>query len=327
VRAGLRVAILDREQFPRTKLCAGWITPEAVADLELDRAEYPHRFVSFDHLVMHVFGLRFRLRTVQHSIRRFEFDDYLLTRSGAEVVCHNVREIAVEDGDYVVDGLFRAPYLVGAGGTRCPVYRTLFRETNPRVKGLQTTTYEHELAYDWQDPDCHLWFFRRGLPGYSWYVPKADGYLNCGVGGVAEALKAGGQDIKRHWHHHVDMLEENRQVTDAPFSPTGYSYFLRDHLGSVRHHNAFIVGDAVGLATRDLGEGIGPAVASGRRAARSIITGSEYSLDSLDFFSLPAMVGRDRKLATWIEKGLRRRFGLPPAISGNGTAEVSEAVA
>ena len=34
VQAGRKVAVLDREEFPRTKLCAGWVTPEAVADLE-----------------------------------------------------------------------------------------------------------------------------------------------------------------------------------------------------------------------------------------------------------------------------------------------------
>ena len=37
--AGLDVLVLDRATFPRTKLCAGWVTPEALQDLELDLAE------------------------------------------------------------------------------------------------------------------------------------------------------------------------------------------------------------------------------------------------------------------------------------------------
>lgn len=313
VRGGLSVAILDREQFPRTKLCAGWITPEVVADLELDPDNYPHRFNTFDHLVMHVRGLRFRLKTVQHSIRRYELDDFLLRRSGADVHRHNVRDISVEGDGYVVDEQFRACHLVGAGGTRCPVYRSLFREASPRAKDLQTTTYEHEFPYPWEDGRCHLWFFRKGLPGYAWYVPKADGYLNCGVGGVAESLKTQGQDIKSHWHHHVDLLDRMGCVREVQYAPKGYSYFLRDRLGAVRIGNAFIVGDAVGLATRDLGEGIGPAVSSGKLAARAILTGSDYSLAHLDVFSLPAMVGRDRWLARWLERFLRRHVGLQEA--------------
>ena len=91
--------------------------------------------------------------------------------------------------------------------------------------------------------------------------------------------------------------------------------------------NALIVGDAVGLATRDLGEGIGPAVASGKLAAGAILTGEEYALDDLDYFSLPAMMGRERRLSKWVEKLLRRRFGLMEAASGAGAAVANGAVA
>ena len=35
-RAGKDVLVLDRERFPRLKLCAGWITPEVLQDRELD---------------------------------------------------------------------------------------------------------------------------------------------------------------------------------------------------------------------------------------------------------------------------------------------------
>ncbi len=59
---------------------------------------------------------------------------------------------------------------------------------------------------EWQDPDCHLWFFEHGLPGYSWYVPKARGWLNVGVGGMAGRLKQRGEDIRQHWQHFADKL-------------------------------------------------------------------------------------------------------------------------
>ena len=203
VRAGRSVIVLDRVEFPRTKLCAGWITPEVVADLNFDVEAYPHRFNTFNGIVVHLKWLRFTLPSVQHSIRRFEFDDYLLKRSGARLYAHNVRSIERDPDGFIVDGAFRSRYLVGAGGTRCPVYRTLFRAANPRARELQAATYEHEFPYQWQDERCHLWFFEKGLPGYAWYVPKADGYLNCGIGGMAEKLKSRGEDIKRHWNYFI----------------------------------------------------------------------------------------------------------------------------
>ena len=58
-------------------------------------------------------------------------------------------------------------------------------------------------------------------------------------------------------------------------------YFLRDRIENCRIDNAFIIGDAASLATVDLGEGIGPAVESGFRAADSIINKTKFSLHSI----------------------------------------------
>ena len=82
-RAGKDVLVLDRERFPRLKLCAGWITPEVVRDLDMDLASYPHRLLTFPRLRVHWGRLHVPVPCVQHSIRRFEFDAWLLERSGA----------------------------------------------------------------------------------------------------------------------------------------------------------------------------------------------------------------------------------------------------
>jgi flavin-dependent dehydrogenase len=286
VQQGIDTRLLDAQPFPRLKLCAGWITPDVVADIQLDPASYPHRFNSFNQFKVHIFGLNYKLASVQHSIRRYEFDDWLLKRSGVPVSVHNVREIR-RDGDYyIVDDQYRARYLVGAGGTKCPVYRTLFRDSNARAKELQTVTLEQEFAYSYTDPDCHLWFFSKRLPGYAWYVPKADGYLNVGVGGMAQTLKNRGDDIWRHWEHFIQQLARAGLVRDVQLEPKGYSYYLRKDVNTVRIDNAFIVGDAIGLATRDMCEGIGPAIRSGLMAADAISRGSVYSIDAIGRYSV-----------------------------------------
>ena len=274
---GAEVLVLDREPFPRLKLCAGWITPEVVRDLEMDIGSYPHRLLTFPRLRVHLGALHLPVPCVQHSIRRFEFDAWLLERSGAPVEIHNVRHVSADAGGYLVDGQYRCRYLIGAGGTRCPVYRELFRELSPRATELQIVTLEHEIQYDWDDGDCHLWFFENGLPGYSWYVPKERGWLNVGVGAIAERLKHSGQGIQEHWTQLACKLGSGL-AAGACFDPTGYSYYLRGRVEVVRRDNAFITGDAAGLATRDLGEGIGPAVRSGLRAAEAILAGAPYDL-------------------------------------------------
>jgi menaquinone-9 beta-reductase len=284
-RGGADVLVLDREAFPRLKLCAGWITPEVVRDLQMDISSYPHRFLTFERLHVHLKGLHLRIPAVQHSIRRFEFDAWLLERAGAQVLQHSVRGIRRERGVYVIDDAFECRYLIGAGGTRCPVYRTLFRDVNPRASGLQTVTLEQEMAYDWKDPDCHLWFFEKSLPGYAWYVPKAQGFLNVGIGGMADRLKRSGLDIKHHWTRFASELDR-KLAPRAHYEPTGYSYYLRGRVEVARREDAFLTGDAAGLATRDMAEGIGPAVRSGIRAAEAILLKKTYELDDVTGSSL-----------------------------------------
>jgi flavin-dependent dehydrogenase len=288
--AGLDVLVLDRMKFPRTKLCAGWVTPEALADLELDPNDYPMSFMTFDNLHLHWGGLSLKLPSRQHSIRRFEFDEYLLRRAGARVLQHRVRAITRDGDGFVIDGLYRCKYLVGAGGTSCPVYKTLFHERNTRSSELQTATYEHEFAYDWRDKTCHLWFFGDGLPGYAWYVPKANGYINVGLGGMAGKMKRRGGNVQRYWHSFVAKLAEQHLVNYDRYHPTGYSYYLHGNVDIVTIDNAYIVGDAAGLATRDMGEGIGPAVKSGLLAAESIATGTDYSLSGIHKLSAGGIV-------------------------------------
>ena len=84
-RAGVDVLVLDRERFPRLRV--------------------------------HLGRLHLPVPCVQHSIRRFEFDAWLLERSRAPVEQHNVRHIRAENGGYIVDEAFRCRYLIGAGAS------------------------------------------------------------------------------------------------------------------------------------------------------------------------------------------------------------------
>lgn len=291
-RGGVDCLVMDREAFPREKLCAGWITPEVLEALEFGPADYPYRFLTFETLRISLRGLRLPYRSPQHSIRRYEFDRWLLERSGAPVTTHNVRHIERDGETFVLDGTYRCRHLIGAGGTRCPVYRELFRETYPRQKRLQVVTQELEFPCETPDNDCYLWFFHRGLPGYGWYVPKANGYVNVGIGGVAERLKDKQDDIRRHWRGLIDDLLRKGLLADDPGLPGGYSYFLRSQHCAPRQGNAFIVGDAAGLATRDMCEGIGPAVESGLMAARAVLGRGVFDLNRIATHTLGQPLAR-----------------------------------
>lgn len=287
----MRVLLLDKEPFPRLKSCAGWITPGVLRDLKITPEEYPYGLTHFQRFMIAIKKVRFTLKTHQYAIRRIEFDNWLLQRSRAELTVHQVRQIEKKDDGFVVDGNFSARYLVGAGGTNCPVYRAFFQQFFPRDHKRLILAMEEEFPFQGADNTCRLWFFQDGLSGYAWYVPKAEGFVNVGVGGTAEGLRKSGQTLKHHWELLTRMLADNGLVEGHTFNPIGYSYYVRGAPSLPRIGNVFLVGDALGLATRDMGEGVSAAIQSGLRTADAIVNGCDYSVDSIPRYSLLSLLG------------------------------------
>ncbi len=279
---GVECLLLDREPFPRDKLCGGLVTQEAARDLELRERDYPHGWLWIDRFYFHFRRWSLMLPSPQISIRRFEFDHWLAERSGVPLIRHEVREIRREDGGFVIDDRFRCRRLVGAGGSRCPVHRLLFRDLELRPRERQITALELEFVHPARDPHCHFWFFEDGFPGYYWYIPKAHGWLNIGVGALAQALKARQDNIWRHWQRFAERLIARGWLDAPPPRPGGHTYHLAGPTTAPVRDGAYLVGDSAGLATRDLGEGIRPAIESGLRAAEAIAGRAPYRLDRLE---------------------------------------------
>src|SRR6266508_702154 len=131
-------------------------------------------------------------------IRRYELDDFLLRRSGAELhLGVQVPDITRDDdGLWSIAGL-RARFLVGAGGTHCPVARL---GAPPRPQG-PVGVQEHEFPADpaavararaGGDGEPEL-LLHDDLRGYSWNVPKTD-WLNVGSG------TASAHQVREAWH-------------------------------------------------------------------------------------------------------------------------------
>lgn len=290
VNAGQKVTLLDRKEFPRPKLCAGWITPQVFRDLEISPEEYPGGLITFRRLDIYIKGFHIPVPTKQYSIRRIEFDRWMLERTGADFHVHDAKHIVKAFGEYTVDGEFQAPRIIGAGGTGCIVNRTFFSGINIRRREDRITTIEDEFQYQAKDLHCRLWFLDHCLPGYAWYVPKPGGYVNVGIGGKLEGMRKLGLTILDFWNLFVKKLEKKSLVEGRDFPRKGLNYYLRGRAQRIESDGAMLVGDSAGLATDDMGEGIGPAIRSGILAADSIISGHPYSLDSIRRYSLPSII-------------------------------------
>ena len=190
--SGLNVVILDKQKFPRDKICGGWITPAAVSELSIDPADY-----SRGRLLQPITGFRTGWIggpaidtdygiTVSYGIRRREFDEYLLRRSGARIIEGvPLASLDRDTGGWLVNGNIRARLVVGAGGHFCPVAKlTCARRTHENAVVAQEIEFEMD---DRQRAACQVrteipeLYFCHDIKGYGWCFRKQN-FLNIGLG-------------------------------------------------------------------------------------------------------------------------------------------------
>jgi geranylgeranyl reductase family protein len=310
--SGLDVLVLDRATFPRDKTCAGWVTPQILAELGIDPADYAK-----ERVLQPIRGFRVSRiggpdalarwpQPVSYGIRRCEFDHFLLERCGARTrTGEPFRQAERRGSRWLVNGSIDAGLIVGAGGHFCPVARKLLgakSEAEPIV-----AAQEVEYALDPADrDDCPVdaevpeLFFTRDLRGYGWALRKGD-YLNVGLG----------RQDKHHLSEHLrefvrylgDLGKLPRRVSDEF---RGHAYLLYPEAPrAIVGEGVLLLGDAAGLAYARSGEGIRPAVESGLLAAETIGSARGlYTRDALEPYA----------------RALARRFG--PRRPGIGLTDL-----
>lgn len=278
--AGMRVAVFDRQRFPRVKLCGGWLSPGVWDELGLSPHDYPGALWQWARCHVQRAGRRHIVAGKGYFIRRYELDAFLLERSGALVREHAVKSFVRRDGVWCVDGQVMAPILIGAGGTHCPVARGAFRL--PRTTLVAAQEHEYEAGREavaaarvGLDGEPEL-LLHEDWGGYSWNVPKGE-WLNVGTG-TSEP-----RQVRAAWALARDFFVRTGHVppgaSAALDEARGHSYFLFDpaHLRACERDGALLVGDALGLAHPLTAEGILPGVISGRLAAQAVLSGQPDS--------------------------------------------------
>src|ERR1700752_2869857 len=297
-RAGWNIVVADRASSPRHKLCPGWLTASVSPLLELDPQEYRATGLTFQEITAFRTGVIDRTgdrprrhliqtqypRVVSYAIRRCEFDDFLLRRAGVPVLEGMSVTSLQRAGDHwivpVRNDAIETPVVIGAGGHFCPVARHLassslagtFVDDDSNVlngKGhvAPVVAKEAEFRIDSRQDGPPELLFCNDLEGYGWCVRKGN-YLNVGIGRREQ------RDFGTHVKNFITLLEADGVL--KPGSPAkwrGHAYFAsgvgpRPLVGD----GLLIVGDSAGLAYPESGEGIQPAIASGRLAAETLIS-------------------------------------------------------
>src|SRR5258707_7832249 len=133
-----RILILEKEHYPRFKLCAGGLTIDAEILLErlgLDVSEVPHVTADNVHFDFAGKGLNIHMRG-RHTlrvIRRDEFDNWLAKKAESRGIETRegvtVKNIIAQSDKVIIEtdqGTFHAQVIVGADGSNGITRRTIF---------------------------------------------------------------------------------------------------------------------------------------------------------------------------------------------------------
>ena len=273
LRPEWQVVVLDKDEFPRDKVCGDGIGPHAVAELASLGA---HRAVEGRQAVLsiHLEGPNGATATgvpprAGYVVRRRDFDAAIVAAAvdaGAHVVKERVDSVEATSDGILVNGTWAAPWLVAADGanSRC---RRLLGEKGAKGRHLVFAVRGYQ---PWEQQTFEIRWEKTLYPAYSWRFPLGDGYANVGFGCIKSALDDQGGRTQL-WEaaaatcgidtDEVPLRAHHLPLTSARLSRT--------------HGRVLFAGDAAGLINPLTGEGIYYALASGRIAANAAASGGD----------------------------------------------------
>ncbi len=297
-RAGARVVLADKAGFPRDKACGDLVGPRGLRTLaELGLPE-PQGTVLGDMAIVGPNGRRVRLPCFAGSsypgravaVPRARFDATLRSaalEAGAEEVTGRAGEALEREGR--IAGFrcgsveVRADIVIGADGATSRVAATAGLVDPARVLWAFALRGYADASLTAVDlPTIVWWEPERGriLPGYGWAFPGTAGSVNLGLGVGTLQDRGRGVEASRRFAGFVARLGALGLADAALAGGRGAPTRLLGgwlKLGIVgttpARGNVLLAGDAAGLINPLQGEGIGPALWSGRAAAEAVLAG------------------------------------------------------
>jgi len=314
-KADLRTLLLEREIFPREKVCGDCLNPACWPILSrLQLAEHVRRLPHSVLERVEFIGIGGRTLTVilpagdepEIAIKRSLFDQLILSRARelGTIICEGSTVTALTAPNAVTrnwtitatDRTFESRILVAADGRNSTVGR--LRGLLPRIEKERIALQTHlPLPHDFGNRVV-LQF----LPeGYSGQAPVGDGELNLCLVSVPRQMAA-----LRNWAEvRFGISPQNSWRTITPLTRASIA---------TAHGSLFLVGDAAQVVEPFTGEGIYYALASGELAADAIISqnnGRDKAEIAAAYSTAHAQLYRGR---LWINR-LARAAVLSPRVA------------
>lgn len=288
---GLRVALVDKAQFPREKLCGGALSRRAVTYIETVYGALPDALLHPCHRVLFARGTEVFAQDEHPPLvmsMRLSLDAHLKEQAiaaGAEdKTGHRVAGQDLPHGVITLaqGEVLSAPIIIGADGVNSKIASDLFGAAS-KLPRLGFALEAEVFGPAGTDMILDL----SALPyGYGWDFPKSHG-RTLGMGGRLDR-QADIMGSFRTWlsQRGIDPSETRIKGHHLPFGSTR----PQPGIGHV-----LLAGDAAGFVDPITGEGIAWAVKSGQLAAEAAVMALAMGAPSSAFSLYAARIARIQK--------------------------------
>ncbi|MEM2143391.1 MAG: geranylgeranyl reductase family protein [Candidatus Thorarchaeota archaeon] len=299
VERGLRVIVVDRQEFPRDKPCGGAFSPDLIDDFPYLRgrsSEFVESVSTSGVLWPSNRGAGLRGGGPLMMVLRRKFDQVLLEEAqdaGAETLMGSHVRTARIGREYCMMDVspgheIRARVVVGADGASSTVARAVhIRNRWPAGTVTACRVAEIPAGESWiesafgRERTYSFYANLGGQPGYGWVFPKMR-TINVGLGVVSTHARS----LSVRFKQFVRLLERKGHLPREPdlTSERGAIVPTGGVVGKTYADRCLLVGDSAGMVNPLTGGGIAYAMRAARAAAS--VLGHCLTSDRLDRDSL-----------------------------------------
>ncbi|MBR0874959.1 NAD(P)/FAD-dependent oxidoreductase [Bradyrhizobium tropiciagri] len=302
-RRGVRVAVVERANFPREKVCGDFVEPAGLRILQaMGIGEALEASTSSPITATRIYlGPRLGFRgkipyyKPEHGlpahgaiIPRHVLDHRLLEqaeRASAKVYAGcAVRAIAREGGLNHVDVhsaeanfTLKSRLIVGADGAESVVARSFNLEMADRAH-ISIAQRAYVEGIEAPDGESAVWFDEDIAPGYGWMFPMSGGRANVGVGILSEACHRQGHSVPTAFAATIERLKIRHPGcarATLVSKPIGGVVKMYGGAGSNHFDGGVLIGDAGAFADPMTGEGITQGMESALIASATLLRALE----------------------------------------------------
>jgi geranylgeranyl reductase family protein len=341
-QAGIPHVIIEKETFPRDKVCGDACSgktafvlrkanPTWLQEIFDNGAEYTPShgiiFVAPNGKALNIPYNPNRQPDEQapgFTTPRLTFDNFLFSKlPSPHATIHQAASI--KSIDKQTDGTVKvtftkggethevtAPVIVGADGDKGIVRKTFVNDTaSPKAYAVGLRAYYKGVTGMDKNNFIELHFLPEMLPGYFWIFPLPDGTVNVGVGIISSRVRQKKINLREQMLH---AIKTNPNIKDRFANATlvdkiqGWGLPMGMEQQPVSGNGYLLTGDAASLIDPFSGEGIGNALYSGMLAADALTKAVQTNNFSAAFLKqeyddvLYKRLGAELKLSSTLQR-------------------------